>query len=376
MSLSAGSLLTALLWSLIAAAMMWVLLAPVRRRYLTGLLASVVLTGTAASLGALLGGIHEMLLPMHQWVTVVALTVAAGIIATVAAALAARRLAQDNRTLLHSIGELAQGRVPEHSGRPLTAVLEALRSELAATASALADTRDRERALESARRDLISWVSHDLRTPLAGLRAMSEALEDGVADDPQLYYKQIASSADRLSGMVDDLFDLSRIQAGAFSRDTENIALDDLVSDCVAALGPLAAARGVELCGRSGGGLAVIGNGPELNRALTNLIANAIRHTRLDGTVLVSVSVTAEDQRLAEVTVSDECGGIPIGDLDRVFEVGFRGEEARTPTPDEALSGGLGLAITRGIVEAHDGSVGVENTFGGCTFRVLLPVAA
>ena len=88
-------------------------------------------------------------------------------------------------------------------------------------------------ASESARRELVSWVSHDLRTPLAGLRAMSEALEDGVVEDPQLYYKQIAAPADRLSGMVDDLFDLSRIQAGAFSRDTENIALDDFVSDCV-----------------------------------------------------------------------------------------------------------------------------------------------
>jgi signal transduction histidine kinase len=369
-------LFTAFLWSLAAAAGMWLLLYPVRRRYLTGLLASVVLTGTAASIGAMLGGIHEMLLPMHQWVTVIALTVAAGAIATVAAGLAARRLAQDNRALSHAIGELAHGRIPEHTGRPLTAELESLRAELAATAAALAETRERERALESARRELVSWMSHDLRTPLAGLRAMSEALEDGVVEDPQLYYKQIASSADRLSDMVDDLFDLSRIQAGAFSRDTENIALDDIVSDCVAALRPLAAARGVELRGQSAGGLAVAGNGPELNRALTNLIANAIRHTRLDGSVVVSVAVTSGEQPLAEVTVSDECGGIPTEDLDRVFEVGFRGEAARTPHADDTARGGLGLAITRGIVEAHEGSVAVENTPDGCTFRVLLPVAA
>ncbi len=376
MNITAGNVLAAFLWSLVAAAAMWVLLYPVRRRYLTGLLASVVLTGTAASIGAMLGGIHEMLLPMHQWLAVIILTVAAGVIATVAAGLAARRLAQDNRVLLHAIGELAQGRIPERTGRPLTAELESLRTELATTAGALAETRERERALESARRELVSWVSHDLRTPLAGLRAMSEALEDGVVDDPQRYYKQIAASADRLSGMVDDLFDLSRIQAGAFSRDTESIALDDLVSDCIAALSPLAAARGVGLSGCSAGGLAVVGNGPELNRALTNLIANAIRHTKLDGSVQVSVAVTSGERPQAEVTVSDECGGIPSEDLPRVFEVGFRGEAARTPHTDETLSGGLGLAITRGIVEAHEGSVAVENTSGGCTFTVLLPVAA
>jgi signal transduction histidine kinase len=375
-TITAGSLFTAFLWSLAAAGGMWLLLYPVRRRYLTGLLASVVLTGTAASIGAMLGGIHEMLLPMHQWVTVIALTVAAGAVATVAAGLAARRLAHDNRALSRAIGELAQGRIPEHTGRPLTAELESLRAELAATAGALAETRERERALESARRELVSWVSHDLRTPLAGLRAMSEALEDGVVDDPQLYYKQIAASTDRLSGMVDDLFDLSRIQAGAFSTDTENIALEDIVSDCVAALRPLAAARGIELRGQSACGLEVAGNGPELNRALTNLIANAIRHTRLAGSVVVSVAVTPGEQPLAEVTVSDECGGIPTEDLDRVFEVGFRSEAARTPHADDTTRGGLGLAIAKGIVEAHEGSVAVENTSAGCTFRVLLPVAA
>ena len=376
MTITAGPLFTAFLWSLAAAGGIWVLLYPVRRRYLTGLLASVLLTGIAASIGAMLGGIHEMLLPMHQWAAVIVLTVAAGAIATVVAGLAARRLAQDNRALSHAVAELAQGRIPEHTGRPLTAELESLHAELATTAAALAETRERERALESARRELVSWVSHDLRTPLAGLRAMSEALEDGVIEDPQLYFKQIAASADQLSGMVDDLFELSRIQAGAFSRDTDNIALDDIVSDCVAALRPLAAARSVELHGRSSGGLAVAGNGPELNRALTNLIANAIRHTRLDGSVVVSVGVTSGDQPLAEVTVRDECGGIPTADLPRVFEVGFRGEAARTPHADDTARGGLGLAITRGIVEAHDGSVAVENASGGCTFRVLLPVAA
>ena len=104
--------------------------------------------------------------------------------------------------------------MPAADGRRLTGEVEQVRSELQSTAAALAATRERERALETARRELVSWVSHDLRTPLAGLRAMAEALEDGVVDDPELYYKQIGASVERLNQMVEDLFDLSRIQAG------------------------------------------------------------------------------------------------------------------------------------------------------------------
>ena len=183
-----------------------------------------------------------------------------------------------------------------------------MRSELADTARKLAASREREHALESSRRELVAWVSHDLRTPLASLRAMSEALEDGVTDSPEKYYKQIHNSVDRLSRMVDDLFELSRIQAGNFGVDTERVALDDLVSDCIAALDPLAHANQVRLTGRTAGAATVVGNGRELNRALTNLVANAIRHTRADG--LVDVTVNAS-QGSAEVIVRDECGGIP-----------------------------------------------------------------
>lgn len=375
MSISLSSVLSALLWSVVAGLATWFVLLPVRRRWLSGVLASVVLTGTAASIGALLGGIHAMLLPTHDWLTVVLLTVAAGGIATVAAGAAARRLTQDNRTLRLAVADLAEGRVPAADGRPLTAELEHVRRELATTATALAETRDRERALESSRRELVSWVSHDLRTPLAGLRAIAEALEDGMVDDPSLYYKQIGASVDRLSGMVDDLFDLSRIQSGDTRRAVEMLSLDDLVSDCIAALGPLAGARGVRLSGTPSptGGAIVRGDGPQLDRALTNLIANAIRHTRDGGVVEVGVRTTDD---LAEVTVRDECGGIADDDLPRLFDVGFRGEAARTPRQGDGIAGaGLGLAITRGIVEAHNGTIDVENTAVGCRFRVLLPTA-
>jgi signal transduction histidine kinase len=176
--------------------------------------------------------------------------------------------------------------------------------------------------------------------------------------------------------MVDDLFDLSRIQAGSFARDLDPLPLGDLVSDCLAALQPLAAAQGVRLAGQMAAPVLVYGNGPELNRALTNLVANAIRHTRTDGRVDVLVGITERDGRQrAQVVVHDECGGIAPDDLPRLFDVGFRGEPARTPHAVNPAGAGLGLAISRGIVEAHSGSVQVENEAGGCRFTVQLPIA-
>jgi signal transduction histidine kinase len=336
---------------------------------------SLVLTGTAASTGALYGGMHSMLVPMLGYKTVIVLTALSVAVAAVAAVAAARSFARDARALRQDVAQVGGGTVPSPDGRRLMTEIAQVRQELRSSAESLAATRERERALESARRDLVSWVSHDLRTPLAGLRAMAEALEDGVIDDPEQYYKQIGASVERLNQMVEDLFDLSRIQAGVVSREVENISLDDLVSDCIAALEPLAAAQGVRLTGAVSGATAVSGNGPELNRALTNLVANAIRHTRAQGAVDVRVGLTpvGSDGTIAEVLVRDECGGIPEEHLSRVFDVGFRGEAARTSSGGNSGGAGLGLAITRGIVEAHAGTVEVSNRPGGCQFRVRLP---
>jgi signal transduction histidine kinase len=370
------NLAEALLWAAVAGLATWFVLIPIRRRSLVGLLASLVLTGAAASIGCLWGAVHAMLVPAFNWQTMLAITAFSALVAAAAAVAAGRRLARDTATLLHAVTEVGEGRIPAADGRQLTAEVEQVRTELRATAEALAATRDRERALESARRELVTWVSHDLRTPLAGLRAMAEALEDGVIDDPTVYYKQIGISVDRLNQMVEDLFDLSRIQAGGISTDTEHIALDDLISDCVSALEPLAVAQGVRLTGSIDGRAAVLGNGSDLNRALTNLVANAIRHTRAEGHVDVRLELSKGSGTRAEVVVSDECGGIPQPHLERLFDVGFRGETARTPHPELHPAGaGLGLAITRGIVEAHAGTVEVSNTSDGCQFRLQLPVA-
>jgi signal transduction histidine kinase len=363
----------ALVWATGGGLLAWVVTYPMHRRSLGWLLASVAITGMVSTVASVFGSVRAMSLPGNYQAQTILVALAAGLVASVFAVGAGRRLASDNRAILLALAELGEGRVPEETGRRLSAELEGVRQELTDTARKLASSRDREHALESSRRELVAWVSHDLRAPLASLRAMSEALEDGVADSPERYYKQIHNSVDRLSRMVDDLFELSRIQAGNISVENEHVALDDLVSDCIAALDPLANAHRVRLTGRTAGTATVLGNGRELNRALTNLVANAIRHTHADG--LVDVTVTAEEGS-AEVTVRDECGGIPETELGRVFDVGFRGESARTPTPASSAGAGLGLAITRGIVEAHGGNVDVHNVAGGCSFVVRLPAAA
>jgi signal transduction histidine kinase len=368
---------TALLWGAGGAFVAWLVTWPLRRRSQTGVLVSVALVATGASVAAVVGNTQAMFLTMDDEYVTVTVAVVAGLMAALAGAASARRFARDNKIVHAAVDALREGRVPTDDGRRLTGDLQQLRAELAETARTLAESRDRERALESSRRELVAWVSHDLRTPLAGLRAMAEALEDGVASSPERYHKQIRVEVDRLAGMVDDLFEISRLQAGAPSSRIDRVSLDDLVSDCVAALEPVASLQGVRLVGRAQSAADVAGNGAELNRALTNLLVNAIRHTAPDGTVEITLRTsTRSNTPAAEVIVRDECGGIADADLARVFEVGFRGESARTPQPGLGGGAGLGLAITRGIVSAHDGAVNVRNVPGGCEFTVRLPLAA
>jgi signal transduction histidine kinase len=372
MSHTLSIIATAAVWAAGGGAIAWLATIPLHRRSLGGLLASVVLTGALASVAAMVGSDRAMFVSTNDLRVGVIVAIVAGLVAAVTAAVAAKRVSGDNRALRQAVADIAQGRVPRDDGRRLTAQLEQLRNDLAATARRLAESRDRERALESSRRELVAWVSHDLRTPLAGLRAISEALEDGVAENPELYYKQIHAAVERLAGMVDDLFELSRIQAGAVTAEAEQVSLDDVVSDCLAAIYPLARAQGVRLTGRTAGPIAVHGNGAELTRAVTNLLANAVRHTEADGAVDVQVASVGDT---AQVSVRDGCGGIAQDDLARVFDVGFRGEAARSPGSSGSGGAGLGLAIARGIVEAHGGSVEVGNVPGGCCFTVRLRCA-
>lgn len=257
----------------------------------------------------------------------------------------------------------------------------ALGAELQRSRARVAAMAERERALERSRRELVAWVSHDLRTPIAGIRAMVEALDDGVVvedDDVRRYHHQLTVEADRLARLVDDLFELSRIEADALQLTVDEVPLGELVSDAVASVAAVAEAKGVTLGGRfddatGGAGPSVAGSAPELSRVVRNLLDNAVRHTPAGGAVEVAVR---GGDGWAEVSVRDGCGGIPDDDLDRVFDLAYRGDAARTPGAGGAPTGaGLGLAIARGLVGAHHGDIAVANENGGCRFTVRLPRA-
>lgn len=224
---------------------------------------------------------------------------------------------------------------------------------------------------EASRRELIAWVSHDLRTPLAGLRAMAEALEDDVVSDPHTvaeYHRRIRIESDRMSALVDDLFELSRINSGALRLTPSPVPLGDLVSDAIATTAPLAASRGVRVLAAETGWPMVTASEPELARVIANLLVNSVRYTPAQGVVRIDAGRDRDDVWLA---VSDTCGGIPDADLPRVFDVAFRGSKARTP--GGLPGGGLGLAIVRGLVEAQGGRVSAGNVGTGCRFEVRLP---
>ncbi|CAI9407925.1 Adaptive-response sensory-kinase SasA [Nocardioides sp. T2.26MG-1] len=263
--------------------------------------------------------------------------------------------------------------------------LQALAAELERTSERLAESRLREARLEESRRELVSWVSHDLRTPLAGMRAMTEALEDGLAADPARYQRQIRAEVDRMVRMVDDLFELSRIHAGVLRISPETVLLGDLVSEAIAGADPVARARSVRLGGSVDHGIEVTADAAALSRVMTNLIMNAIRHTPADGSVEIRGRLVDDGtEQAVELSVSDQCGGLSEDDMGRVFDLAWRGGgAARTPAPEtgdgvEGPGAGLGLAIVKGLIEAHRGVVAVENVDGpapaGCRFLVRLPV--
>jgi len=361
-----------LVFALVITAIAIVALRVLAARSVSVLVTVIVLASVLTSLAGVGVIAHRMLSGVDQRV-VLDLMVIAGLASLAVALFVGRRLTKASRALASAVQDVGENGVYVAPSSTLPSELEELSKELTATHERLAQARSRERALEASRRELVAWVSHDLRTPLAGLRAMAEALEDQVVTDPRevsQYHSQIRREVDRLTVMIDDLFELSRIHAGALRLSKRMVGLEDLVAEVVASAEPVARHKGVRLTGAAVRGMPVHVDSAEMGRALRNLVTNAIRHTPADG----GVDVLAEVQGgLACVTVSDACGGIPPDDLPRVFDVAFRGESARTPEPQSG--GGLGLSIARGIVEAHSGQIAVRNAGPGCQFLIRLPLA-
>ncbi|MFC5906560.1 sensor histidine kinase [Streptacidiphilus monticola] len=349
----------------------WPLVHWARRRSLALSLFVLAAVTVLAMAAGTVSVVEAMFLSRHDFGVAITVTAMAAVVSVGLALLLGRQVVTGARALATAARTVGSETGFAAPAAPLgSAELDALSAELAATSERLAESRRREQTLERSRRELIAWISHDLRTPLAGLRAMAEALEDGVAEDPARYLTRMRTEVDRLSGMVDDLFELSRIQAGALTLSLSRVSVYDLVGDAIAGVHPLAHERRVRLVGREIAREPVLVDSREITRVLENLLVNAIRSTPEDGVVAV-----AAQHRDGEVllSVSDACGGIPEADLPHVFDTGWRGSAARTPAA--TTGAGLGLAIVRGIVEAHQGRASVRNTPTGCCFEVTLPAA-
>lgn len=284
------------------------------------------------------------------------------------------------RNLLFVANQVAKGdlsvraddRSPDEIGR--------LATELNSMVSQLGYSKQERDRLEASRRTLIAAVSHDLRTPLASVRAMVEALNDGVVSDPETvsrYLHTIQSESLHLTTLIDDLFELSQIDAGALKLHIEPASMADLLSDALASMTPQADKKHIQIESRVEGELPRVPiDAPRMQRVLYNLIQNAIRHTPDDGTITLTLRSQPGG---VELTVVDSGEGIHESDLPHIFDRFYRGEVARTRDNGSALGSGvgLGLAIARGIVEAHGGSISANSAPGqGAVFHLMLPSSA
>lgn len=241
-------------------------------------------------------------------------------------------------------------------------------------AGQLQQAAEKQKELDHLRRDLVAWAGHDLRTPLASIRLLVEALSDGLVSDPETsrqYLNQAKKQVDVLSALIDDLFQVSQLDAGGLLLHCEPASLGDLLSDTLESFSGLAAQGGIRLEGSAAPGIDPLEMDVQrMGRVLNNLVSNALRHTPSGG--LISVRAERKNGFVC-VTVQDSGEGISPDNLPHVFERFYRGDRSRNRSTGGA---GLGLAIAKGIIEAHGGSISVRSQPGqGAAFSFTIPKA-
>ncbi len=267
---------------------------------------------------------------------------------------------------------LAGGRLGTRIGSAHGDDIARLERDFDQMAAGLEEATIQRDSLEAARRDLFASISHDLRTPLASIRVMVEALSDGVVSDEATstrYLRTISSEIQRLSALIDDLFELTTIESGELRLNLETLLVEDLVAEAIDIFRPQTERAGIVLRFEPGGPTPPVrADAQRLNRVLCNLLQNAIRHTPGDGIIVLR---TAATPGAVQVAIEDTGEGIPASDFARIFDRFYRGDKARSRDGGS----GLGLSIARGIVEAHGGRIWVQPTPGsGATFAFTLPV--
>lgn len=339
-----------------------------RRRAIALQSGIAALTSVAAVAAAMVAASSFMFSASSEAGALAAILIVAGTVGVLVSLALGNRIASDRRTVVEATRRVGRGGALSID-LPATEEFADVANELQEISAQLDRAQARERSLDRSRRELVAWISHDLRTPLARLRAVIEALEDEIVGDPKViraYYRTLDRETLRLSALIDDLFELSRISAGALELQLEALPLAELVSDVVAAATGTAAQKRIVLDLEVAAQPRVRISSSHVERALDNLVDNAIRHTPRDGRVRVRVEAT--DER-AQVLVEDNCGGIPEAELAQLLSP----PSATSALEVSSTRRGLGLLIARGLVEAHAGTIAVENTDTGCRFTITVP---
>jgi len=335
-------------------------LGPLRRQFSAGVVVTVAQLVLAMGAGAAL-----MFVSGHDALLGLVLVVFAGLVAARAAFLLAHGAMLDVDRLRDTLQAVGEG-----SRSPVAVTGSA--DELAELAVAVNATIAKLDGAERAQRSLMAAVSHDLRTPITTLKLLVEAVSDDIVDDAtrRRYLRQMDTHTTALSGLIDDLFELSRLEAGDVGWSLERVRLDALVEETVDAMRAQADAKHVSVHAAVPPGLQTAQANPEkLQRVLFNLIQNAIRHTPADGSVTVRADRQGDE---VIVEVADTGAGVDAADRPRLFEPFYRGGSDAARTRQGA---GLGLAISRAIVEAHGGHIWLESSTAGARVRFSLPQA-
>jgi signal transduction histidine kinase len=296
----------------------------------------------------------------------VTVAVALSVVISVVVAKLIMRASVGLRRAVELLGEDSDFAAP----RAPTAELSSLAAALDEAQQRLAQAREREAHLEDSRRAMLVGIGHDLRTPLARLRSVVEALQDEDLSQREVldfYLGVLDSQTNRLATLVDEVVELARVTAGLVEPVLAPLAVEELVSNALADSAAHAERRGVTVTGQAPPGVTVRADLRLMTRVLDNLIDNAVAETPPGGTVQIRAESGSAGVALH---IDDGCGGIPEHDLPHVFEPGYRGDRTRRA---DRRGFGLGLAITRGIVEASGATVSVHNRDGGCRFSVRFP---
>ena len=312
-----------------------------------------------------------MVVSGHAAALVGLIVACAGLVAVLAAKLFAGGILRDIQAIRDGLMAVGHG---ERELEITTAARDEL-AELAEAANAMVARLRAEEAArdqsDAARRNLMAAVSHDLRTPITSLRLLAEAVGDDVVVDSEMrsgYLERMRTHIDALSALIDDLFELSRLEAGDIRWSLERVPLDELVGETVEAMRVQADLKGVAVLSEIPPALIAARANPEkVQRVLFNLIQNAIRHTPADGSVVVRAEPVADR---VEIEVADNGDGIALEERERVFTAFYRGDESRSTG-----GAGLGLAVSRAIVEAHGGRIWLADSSVGTRVRFSLPAA-